>query len=124
MALTGLSLLALYDDKRIGPLFADAIARIESDLEENGDVEGVRTVNLKLKFTVKKATQFVDVEASVETKVPNKTVSTLAALGPDSKLQIDTISGNAAQPDMFDQDSEPMEGVVQFPREAAEGGTR
>jgi len=99
MALEDLNLESLSKSK-LKPLFQAAMNEVLFSLTEEADVPGDRSITIKL--TMKPKEGFVITEMACKSSVPGRTVNTIATL-EDHRLKIDTVSGSALQPDLYDQ---------------------
>ncbi len=92
--------LASIGETRAGGQFEEAIGMVVKSLEKDGDVQGARTITMKLSFTPDDR-GYISADTSVEVKTPNRKLKTLAAL-ENGELKIDTVSNDVRQPDLLD----------------------
>lgn len=97
--LNDLSLSSLAQTKLAGQ-FEEALQAITESLKKDGDVQGERSITIRLGFKPDDR-GFVTADMSVTASTPKRKVKTIAALD-GGKLKIDTISNDAQQPDIFD----------------------
>lgn len=81
---------------RAAKQFNEAMDVIKQSLDEDGDVEGTRTVTLKLSFKPNDR-GYIESDISVETRTPRRKIKTLAAF-EEGKLKIDVVSDDVTQP--------------------------
>ncbi len=87
--------LKSLDKTRAGELFIEGVKEVEKSYEKNGDVEGARSVTLKVSFN--KDGNMVIADMSVAVSTPSRKVKTIAAID-ETGLKIDTQSNDARQP--------------------------
>lgn len=111
--------LASLGETRLAELFEESMGTIRESLANDSDVQGARTLTIKLSFTPNER-GYVDSDMTVAASTPNRKVKSMAAF-EEGKLKIDTVSDDASQPDMFDEDNQGSDKVTPIGK-AAEGG--
>lgn len=92
--LEDMSLKTLHNTKA-GEQFDEAIRTVRESFEKDGDVDGARSVTLKLDFIMKDAFLFVNMKSSVAT--PSRSVKSICSMD-EKGIKVDVDSGDVRQP--------------------------
>lgn len=101
MALEKLTLASLEKTK-LKNMFDGAMDEVLHSLCHDKDVPGDRGITVKLAFKQKDG--YIITAMKCTASVPGREVSTIASLEDDQTLKIDTVSQDARQPDLYDND--------------------
>jgi len=99
MSLQTMSLESLQQTVLNGQ-FTEAMSEIIESLERDKDVAGERSVSIKISFKPGDR-GIINADMSCQANTPGRKVKTIAVL-EHGILKIDTVSGDARQPDMYD----------------------
>lgn len=82
--------------------FAEAMASVQESFEKDKDIAGARNIIIKLSF-VPDDRGHIKVDMDCTCSTPNRKVKTIAVM-EGGTLKIDTLSNDARQPDIFDNE--------------------
>lgn len=111
--------LSSLGETKLDELFREALTHIENSLDADKDIKGKRSISISLAFEPNEH-GYISVDMSVRYRTPEREVKTIATL-EDSSLKIDTVSGDARQPDLYDAGA--GDGKVIDLKKRIEGGT-
>jgi hypothetical protein len=98
MSLEKISLSSLEKTK-LQPLFQTALNEVLHSLYHETDIPGDRSITVKITFKPKD--QYIITEMGCSHAVPGRKVNAIATL-EDNTIKIDTVSGDARQPDLLE----------------------
>jgi|SRR3990172_12454945 len=90
--------LSSLEKTKLQPLFLKALNEVIWSITRETDIPGNRSISIDITFKPKDGYVITTLECSH--KVPGRSVSTIATLDNDM-MKIDTVSGDARQPDMI-----------------------
>ena len=96
-----LSMESLAETK-LAAMFDEAVRIVNESFEKDTDVQGKRSIVLRIDFKPNEH-GYVDAEMSVHASTPKRKVKSLASFD-EGVLKIDTISNDARQPSLMDQE--------------------
>lgn len=94
----------------LGKLFGQCLAQVVESLDKDEDVKAARKITISLSF---KTNEFGMLESEMKCQAitPPRSVKSMAEV-TDKTIKIDTATGNAKEPSMFDDKSQPDGKVV------------
>lgn len=90
-----LTLISLGETKA-GEEFEEAMAAVRHSLDKDADIQGARTINIKLSFKPDERGMIL-ADISVTRSTPRRKIKSLAMM-ENGQLKIDTVSNDARQP--------------------------
>lgn len=96
-----LSLSALAGNGKFDEQFTKAVDAVQRSLNEDKDIQGERSITVKLAFKNSGHGDYVNTDITVSQSVPKRKLKTIGIV-EHGELRIDSYSGNAQQPSMLD----------------------
>lgn len=112
MALKELTLESLAETK-LGPLFRKAMNEVLFSLYEEADIQGKRSLSIDIVFDPKND-GLVMATFECSHRVPGRKVSSFATL-ENHGIKIDTVSGDAKQPDLLEATGTNVTSITEAP---------
>lgn len=94
-----ISLQSLAETK-LKEMFQTALNEVSFSLSEHKDIPGARSISIDITF--KQMNGYIDTELACTHKVPGRKVHAIAAMETTGCMKIDTLSGDARQPDLLE----------------------